>query len=75
VVTIKVVLLALVYIGLLVVMGITLVGIMSNDVQFTDEKGFTWHKGAAKRAMAKGAICFVAFCAYLFMVINFKFLG
>jgi len=75
VVTIKVVILALIYITLLVVMGSTLVSIMSGDVKFTDEAGFTWDKGAALRATVKGLVCFLAFCGYLFMVINFKFLG
>jgi hypothetical protein len=75
VVTIKVVLLALIYVTLLVVMGSTLVSIMSSDVKFTDDSGLTWDKGAAVRATVKGLVCFLAFCGYLFMVINFKFLG
>ncbi|MGD2062210.1 MAG: hypothetical protein PVF51_01365 [Nitrospirota bacterium] len=74
-VTIKVVVLALIYIALLVVMGSTLVSIMSSDVKFTDETGLTWHKGAASRAGVKAVICFLAFCAYLFMIINFKFVA
>jgi hypothetical protein len=75
VITLKVVVLALVYIALLVVMGGTLVSIMSSDVRFTDEVGLTWHKGAASRAAVKATICFLAFCAYLYMIINFKFVG
>ena len=73
-VTIKVVVYALIYIALLVVMGSTLVSIMSSDIKFTDETSLTWDKAAAKRAVVKGCVCFIAFCAYLFMITNFKFI-
>ena len=72
--SIRVVITALVYIGLLIVMATSLVGIMNNDVKFTDETGFTWNAGAAKRAAVKGLVCFVAFVVYLVVIINFKFL-
>ena len=74
-VTIRVVVYALIYIGLLVVMGSTLVSIMSSDIKFTDDPTLTWDKEAAKRALVKAGVCFVAFCVYLFMITTFKFIG
>jgi hypothetical protein len=74
VVTIKVIVFALIYIALLVVMGSMLVSIMSNDIKFTDDSGLTWDSAAAKRAVVKGCVCFVAFCAYLCMIVFFKFI-
>lgn|GEM_PF-2877718 len=74
-VTIQVIVFALIYIALLVLMGSMLVSIMTSDIKFTDDPALTWDRAAAKRAVVKGCIGFVAFCAYLFMVINFKFLG
>jgi hypothetical protein len=74
-VTLAVIGLALAHIALLVVMGSTLVSIMNNDIKFTDEAHLTWVKAAAKRVMVKGCVCFVAFCAYLFMITTFKFIG
>jgi hypothetical protein len=74
-ITLEVVVLALVHIALLVVMGSTLVSIMNNDIKFTDDPRLTWDSAAAKRAMVKGGVCFVAFCAYLFLITTFKFIG
>lgn len=74
-ITIEVVILALAHIGLLVVMGSTLVSIMSSDIKFTDDPALTWDKAAAKRALVKAGVCFVAFCVYLFMITTFKFIG
>jgi hypothetical protein len=74
-VTLEVIALALAHIALLIVMGSTLVSIMNNDIKFTDDPGLTWDTAAAKRAVVKGCVCFVAFCAYLFMITTFKFLG
>ncbi len=74
-ITVKVIILALVYISLLIIMGSTLVSIMTDDVSFTDESKFTWDRVALGRVVMKGAIFFVAFVVYFVMIYNFKFLA
>lgn len=73
-VALTVVILAIIYVVLLVVMGLSLVSIMSEDVQFTDDRKIAWDQIAFKRAVIKGAIFSAAFLAYFLMILNFKFI-
>ncbi len=73
-VALKVVIYSLIYIVLLVVMGMSLVTMMSQDIQFTDDSKIRWDQVAFKRAAIKGAIFLVAFVAYFLMIYNFKFI-
>lgn len=73
-VTLAVVILALVYVALLLIMGLSLVSIMNEDVEFTDDGKITWDAVAFKRMAIKGAIFGAAFIAYFLMIYNFKFI-
>jgi len=75
VITLKITVIALIYIVLLIIMGSALVSIMSDDVSFTDEQKFTWDRVAFGRVAVKGVIFFAAFIGYFLMIYNFKFLG
>jgi len=72
-VALTVVALALVYVALLLVMGLSLVSIMNEDVEFTDDGKVTWDVVAFKRMAIKIAIFGAAFIAYFLMIYNFKF--
>lgn len=74
-IVLEIIALALVYISLLVIMGSTLVSIMTDDVSFTDESKFSWDIAAFRRVAIKGAIFCVSFVVYFLMIYNFKFLG
>ena len=69
-----VVVLALIYVALLMIMGLSLVSIMSEDVEFTEEGKLEWDTVAFKRIAIKGAIFGVAFLTYFLMIYNFKFI-
>lgn len=73
-VALTVVALALVYVALLLVMGLSLVSIMNEDVEFTDDGKVTWDAAAFRRMAIKGAIFGSAFIVYFLMIYNFKFI-
>ncbi len=73
-VAVYVIVLALVYIGLLLVMSVAAVNILNDDIIFTDDGTFSFDRGSLKRVMVKSMIFLAGMCAYIYMLWNFKFI-
>ena len=72
---VHVILLALVHIGLLVVMSVSAVSILNDDIRFTDDGTFSIDRATVKRIAIKLGIFFVGIVGYIFMLWTFKFIG